>query len=401
MASALINFNQHCYLKTTTAILLFLVTSACSTLKAVNIAAPSQLDLEKILTPPSYISQEIQSEPEVDILKLSPGMKKFVATYVPLNGTKEEKLEKLFNAISYNPDYKIKYDARATLTGEDVFKTRRGNCLAFSAMFIALAREAGLTANFQQVDVPPTWDALSDEVLIQYRHVNAKIKLKNGRDGVIDFRVDRYSETFPRKILSDGAGLALYYSNMSMQYVVEGDFSRAYIASKRALEADSDTAFIWNNMGIVQRRLGNLKLAEASYRQALQLNPYDWSALNNLAFVYDLSNEPNRADELRQLSDKYKLRDPYYRYALAQYSYRSGAFDDAIDLLNGSVSKRKFEHRFYYLRGLAYWEQGNQQAAIKNVKRAIKVSKNTGLSRSESLTVQARYESTLENWVAQ
>ncbi|MGI1679300.1 MAG: tetratricopeptide repeat protein [Cellvibrionaceae bacterium] len=401
MTFALPNFFKIICSKILTSIVFVVFFSACSAIETTHIAPPAKVDLEQILIPPEGVSEELLSEPEVDLLGLSPAMKKFVDTYVPKKGTREEKLEKLFDAISYNPDYKIQYDARATLTGADVFKTQRGNCLAFSAMFIALAREAGLVANFQQVDVPPSWDALSDEVLIQYRHVNAKIQLKYGRDGVIDFRIDRYSETYPRQILSDDMGLALYYSNISMQHVVEGDFARAYVASKRALEADSSTAFIWNNMGIVQRRLGNLSLAEASYRQALQLNPYDWSALNNLAFVFDKYNEKERADELRQLSDKYKLRDPYYRYALAQYSYRKGDYNEVIELLDVSVSKRRSEHRFYYLRGLAYWEQGDKQRAISDVKKAIKVSKNSSFTQSNVLVIQARYERTLDSWEAQ
>ena len=382
-------------------LILLLPLAACSTLKTTYVAPPSKIDLEKVLALPESIPEQLLSEFDDDLLALTQNMKKFVASNVPEGASREARLDRLFSAISSNPDHKITYDSMATLTAADTFEKRRGNCLSFSAMFIALAREAGLQASFQQVDVPPMWDALSDEVLIQYRHVNVKVKLRDNSDGVIDFRVDRYSETFPRKILSDNEGLALYYSNIGMQYVVEGDYDRAFVASMRALEADADTAFIWSNMGIVQRRLGNLALAEISYRQALQLDPYHWSALSNLAYVYDEYGNTERADELRHLSNNYKLRDPYYRYALAQYSYRKGDYQEAIDLLNISIARRRFEHRFYYLRALSFWGQGNKKSAIQNVKKAISVSRSRSIRSQETQIIQARYENSLESWEKQ
>ncbi len=384
-----------------TLMVLLLPLAACSTLETTYVAPPTKIELERIFALQESISRELLSEFDDNFLALSPSMKKFVASSVPDGATREVKLDKLFSAISLNPDYKIQYDPMATLTAADTFAKRRGNCLAFSAMFIALAREAGLEANFQQVDVPPTWDALSDEVLIQYRHVNVKVKLRDDNEGVIDFRVDRYSETFPRKIISDNQGVALYYSNLSMQYVVANDYDRALVASVKAIEADPDTAFIWNNMGIVQRRLGNLALAETSYRQALKLDPYHWSALGNLAYVYDKYGRTDRANELRQLSNNYKLRDPYYRYALAQYSYRRGEYQEAIDLLGASIARRRFEHRFYYLRALSYWELGNKKSAIKDVKKALNASKNRFIRSQETRIIQARYENSLENWEKQ
>ena len=45
----------------------------------------------------------------------------------------------------------------------------RGNCLSFSSMFVAMAREADLTAYFQEVYIPPNWRTVNDHAGQQTR----------------------------------------------------------------------------------------------------------------------------------------------------------------------------------------------------------------------------------------
>ncbi len=40
----------------------------------------------------------------------------------------------------------LQYDANATYTVSDIWQHRRANCLAFTLLFVTLAREAGIQA---------------------------------------------------------------------------------------------------------------------------------------------------------------------------------------------------------------------------------------------------------------
>lgn len=314
------------------------------------------------------------AEPDVSLLALSPEMKQFVQAVVPAGGNAEEKLDALFSALRHNASYMVHYDSAATLTADQAFRERRANCLAFSAMFIAMAREVGLDARFQEVDLPPSWDSEREDTLVQYRHVNVNVRLSRRADGIIDFRMDRYSESYPKRLISDEQALAHYHSNISMERMVEGELPEAYVSARRAIAADDGQSAIWNNMGIIQRRLGDLSLAEASYRQALAINPKDWSALNNLSNIYVRRGDLEEAARLRALGDLIKLRNPYYRYALAQNAYRRGAYHEALSQLDAALDKRRSEPRFYYLRGLSQWQLGDPDSAVSDMKRAIKVA---------------------------
>ena len=366
--------------------------SACSIIKPVAVKAPTDPQLQIVLTPPETVDRELLASPNVEFMTLSPAMKNLVAAYVPNDIRPERQLDKLFDVLRYDPDYAVEYDSNATFTAQEVFELRRANCLSFSAMFIALAREAGLQANFQEVDLPPEWDALSDDTLVQYRHVNVRVRWGRSGEGVVDFRMDRYSETFPQRIITDEHGLAQYYSNISMQNMVEGNLDLAYVAAYRAINVDPTQSFIWSNMGIIQRRLGNLEAAEVAYRQALTLDPHDISASNNLAILYEVQGKDALAEQMRRYSEANKLNNPYYRYALAQHAYRNGDYDQALSQINVAMRKQSREHRFYFLRGLSLWHIGESESAILNVKRAIRMAR-------EGEPVQ-RYEQQLEEWLA-
>lgn len=365
-----------------------IVSSACVPLADVD--APSRAQLRDVLTPPPEVSAAMLAEPEASLLATTAEMRQLVRAVVPAEGSTEQKLDALFKTLRYNADYAVRYDADATLTADEAFRERRANCLAFSAMFIAMAREAGLEANFQEVSVPPSWDSQRDNTLVQYRHVNVSVPLNRRVTGVIDFRIDRYSETFPKHLLSDSGALAHYHSNISMERMVNGQLAEAYVSAKRAIEADDGQSAIWNNMGIIQGRLGNLPLAEASYRQALAVNPKDWSALNNLSNIYAERGDREEAARLRELGDLIKLRNPYYRYALAQHAYRRSAYDEALAQLDSAVAKKRDEPRFYYLRGLAQWQLGDSDAARRDMKQAIEIAQ-------ESSTL-ALYQRQLQEW---
>ena len=77
--------------------------------------------------------------------------------------------------------------AEVTRTASDTFHDRQGNCLSFTMLFVGLARAAGLTANYQSVEVPPTW--ANDGQVVIASHVNAVVRTGFGEETVVDFNI--------------------------------------------------------------------------------------------------------------------------------------------------------------------------------------------------------------------
>ena len=67
--------------------------------------------------------------------------------------TDSEKVRAIVNSIIDLTGLSISYDWLSNKTAQEVFRQGRGNCLAYSNLFMGMAREVGLVAVY--VDVTP------------------------------------------------------------------------------------------------------------------------------------------------------------------------------------------------------------------------------------------------------
>jgi TolB-like protein/Tfp pilus assembly protein PilF/predicted negative regulator of RcsB-dependent stress response len=66
------------------------------------------------------------------------------------------------------------------------------------------------------------------------------------------------------------------------RYRVQRDFENALAAYQEALKRAPNNSFVYQYLGIVQRRLGKWQEAEVSYKRALELDPRDVALLNDM-----------------------------------------------------------------------------------------------------------------------
>jgi hypothetical protein len=77
---------------------------------------------------------------------VTPAMETWVDDIVSRGGgdwTEKAKLDSLHRAM-FQKEFGFEYDDESTLTADEAFDYRRGNYLSFTALFVALARTAGV-----------------------------------------------------------------------------------------------------------------------------------------------------------------------------------------------------------------------------------------------------------------
>jgi Flp pilus assembly protein TadD len=310
--------------------------------------------------------------PDVDLLHLTPEMKKFAQAHAHLGGKVGGSALTLAEATLDPELLDFEYDPLVTLTADEAFRRRKGNCLAYSAMYIAMARESGIPAWFQEVNVPPQWSSLNDNLLVS-KHINVMVL-----DGKEDFTVDVSSRSREaldvRRRLTDTEALAQYYNNQSVNALVFGNLPVAYAYVRKALEIDPNKSYLLSNLGIILKRNGQIDDAVRVFETALQYDSNETVLLNNLYTLYQERGDLAAAEEIGKRVERYRRKNPYYLHRMAENLMQEHRYAEAIDLLEKAIRIEDEEYRFYYALAQSQYEAGMRQPAQSSLERAIELA---------------------------
>ena len=216
---------------------------ATSTMKACTTAPPpaettaaESVSIDDLLAGEAFGAAASVPIPADEILAMDDDMRAFVAEYVDLRSSPYVRLQQLLRAIINDGSFGLVYE-EITRTASGTFKARNGNCLAFTNMFIAMAREANLEVSYQEVDIPPDWSMRGDAYILS-RHVNVHVNLRSSGEHVVDFNIDDFKATYDRREISDERAFAHFYSNKAVEQLQAGDLDAAFTLLGTAMEHD-------------------------------------------------------------------------------------------------------------------------------------------------------------------
>jgi Flp pilus assembly protein TadD len=316
---------------------------------------------------------------DVDVLALDQSALDFLDEHVNRDQGRAQKLYELIYAIITEGSFGLEYDG-ITRTAQETFESRLGNCLAFTNLFVAMAREIGIDATYQEVAVPPIWSQVGDTFVLS-QHVNVVVDMGTIGSKVVDFNIDDYRSDYDRQLISDKRALAHYYSNIGIERLQKGSPLEALRYFRKAIATDDEFAAVWNNLGALYSQAGNVEYAESAYLQALKINPQELAAMSNLGQLYEYRGQEVLADWYNSQSDRHRMHNPYYRYQLARTAFIAGDYETAIRHLKYSVRKQKNEDTFYALLGMSYLQEGKEASARRWLEKAEQLAKDDDLKR--------------------
>ncbi len=310
------------------------------------------------------------SVPDPGIFELDNEMRAFVAGNVDGSRASRERMRRLLTAMVESGLMSLDYNDAKTKTARQTFHDRVGNCMSFTALFVALAREADLDVTFQTVEVPPIWYADSDLVILN-NHVNALIKQNFGSRVVVDFNVTELKGDYETREVSDEYALALYYNNVAMDALRKDDLEQSFRLLKKSIETYPNIAGNWANLGVIYSRSNEDDYAIAAYMKALDLDAKHRPSLTNLASIYRVRGDGERAEYYARQVRRYQDQNPYYHYYHALAAYNSGDLETAEQRLARAIDLKDTEHKFFQLRGLIAERHGDRKMALESFEQAL------------------------------
>lgn len=358
------------------------VLAVCSLLLGCAGALPMRPDaklppVNELLSGEALFDEPVSADelPDRDLVGLDQPMRNFVSQAI--TGPKDsdsQVVRRLLRAMIRSGLLSLDYQEDLTLTAQEVFHQGGGNCLAFTNLFVAMAREAGLRVSYQQVDIPPTWSG-EGNLLILNQHVNVLVH-DTRRIGptldelVVDFNTPWYRGNYPQWPVSDGFAEALFYNNLAVDALRASDARRAFVYFGKALRADPDVPAVWTNLGVLYQRNGLPDHAEGAFRMALRHDSTHKSAISNLAKLYEQQGLHALAADYRERVRRHQQRNPYFQFFQAEQAAVDGDFERALVLVDRAIRLRREEHRFHFLRAQVLARIGREEASRASLELA-------------------------------
>jgi len=322
-----------------------------------------------MVPPPPLLHQDAGVEvADVDLLAMSPAMNEFLDRYILQYSNRQTRLHLLTTAVTSSGILGFDYDAGRSLSAREAFDARAGNCIGFANMMVALARASELKASYQEVFRRPVWSSRGDTVLLM-KHVNVVIE-GTRQDYVMDVSGLDIHPSARRRLVDDNYAKALYLNNLGAEALLENDLPTAYAFMARAIEVAPMVTDSWVNMGVVFGRNEQLDDAITVFKRALEIDPYQYSAMSNLYEVYVEQGNLEAAGVLQARVDRYRKNNPYYLLHLSNEALVQEQFDESLDLLRRAIRKQKDDHMLHFAMARTQYLSGEKAAAEDSLGRA-------------------------------
>ena len=359
-----------------------LLLSSCASLDS----RPTKSTVAELVSGQALFGEEIAPAPAVDVLAMNDEMRTWVGLKTELLPSGRSRLRRLLQGMVDDGLLSLEYDLNLSLTAEQTFARHQGNCLSFSILFVALAREAGLKVEFQMVEIPPSFTNEGELVLLN-NHINVQVtgirhNVNFFQKHVVDFNVAEYDGNYATQKVSDDYALSLYHGNIAVEALQRRDYREAFRQLKRGIEISPDVAGLWVNLGVVYSRNAQLTMAENSYRQALAIEPRNKSALVNLINVNRHLGKLEEAENYQRRVQRYLRSNPYYHQHLAMMALDDDLVDEALRHVNRAIALKDDEHQFYHLEGLVHYRAGRVELAERSFMNAERVAHRADLRKT-------------------
>jgi len=190
-----------------------------------------------------------------------------------------ERLENLQRELFLKYETPFGYDPHGTLTAREAFATRRGNCVAFTNLFIAMARSMGIRVQPALVERRGEVERDGDLMVVN-NHVVAIYRHSEGTT-LFDFFRTRREELGYVKPIDDLWSAAIYLNNLGVRALRDGDAEAAIPTLEKALRLAPRYAAIYGNLGVALRRRGDDDAALDSYILGMHIEPRNDALRNN------------------------------------------------------------------------------------------------------------------------
>lgn len=310
-----------------------------------------------------------------EIFRVNAAMRQFIANEIQTQSKSGSYQRALFNALYNRAKLKLEYESSVTRTAAETFDSRSGNCLSLVIMTAALAKQLGLTVEFQKVIMGEDWSR-AGELYFASGHVNVVLGRKrfdesNIREAdnqmVIDFLPPADIRGQRTLEISENTVVAMYMNNRAAEALARNDVDQAYWWARAAIETDREFSYAYNTLGVIYMRGQRYEAAQRALSIAMELDSNSTVAMSNMVPTLQALGRISEANSLNQQLTNRQPYPPFHFFQLGLGAMNRSEFEEAKILFKKELRRAPDYHEFHFWLGLAHLGLGELDAAQKEL----------------------------------
>lgn len=281
-------------------------------------AAPSPKDTASLLQ--AARSRGLRVE---DPLTIEPSALKDAADAVGRFGDPFERLRRLVNYLNDTRTLGFQYAPNLSLTASQAFRVRKGDCIAYTNLFIAISRYLGL----------PTYYVHVSEVLSHYEHrglfftsSHVAVGYGTGPSAVV---IDFTKSTSDWKLaiyraVDDATAAALYYNNLAVDAMMSGRLDDAEKMLRFLIEQKPEVEETYNNLGVLLNRRARYQEALSVLQRGMKAFPAYKPLYTNGLVAARGAKRSDLEKNFEQRGHEIEDRNPYFLFARGMSLFHQG-----------------------------------------------------------------------------
>ena len=281
------------------------------------------------------------------------------------------------------------YNASQTLT------LNSGNCMALAILTTALADLAGLEIDYQLMDDAPVYEFNGVDVkkgvhirsrIYDPEFVNVEGTFMLTRPGI---NVDYFPTNRMRFISNLGRDeyLAMVYQNLAVEALDKNAFNDTYWLAMESLRYDPDYAAAINTLAVVNRRAGNVDVAEFIYQYGITHARDKLTLMKNYQIMLESSGRQREAENIKQRLETMPDPSPFHWYQVAKAAYEKGEYQEAIRYYNKALDLAPYLHEAFLGIAQANYKLGR----LPGTRHALE----SALQEAQKVSMRNLYEAKL------
>jgi tetratricopeptide (TPR) repeat protein len=305
-------------------------------------------------------------------LRVSPQLRSLVRDKVGYAGTEKARLLKLVRFLADSDGLAFQYQTQSSFTAEKAFHDRRGDCMSYANLLVALARELDVPVRFVRItQLPVTWEAGGR--FFESSHMAVAMGRHNAWDQsvVVDFG---NTHTSPWRFslyddVSDEEAFVLFQNNVAVQRMLAGDMATAERILRFFHHHFPSSPEVPNNLSLVLLNNGHdreaLDLLEASVEQFPRFRPLFANAVQAARRVGD----EDLAKTLEARGRELLQDEPAWNFNEGMRSYHARAYSTAALRFEKALAADPDNIRLLAWSARAHLAAGNLRRGLEQVER--------------------------------